>query len=143
MVSLLLSCVLQILSGGPRFIECHQHTRAVVAAYAIQDAVREYPSVPGPILAAVMAHESGFDPSARGSSGEVGLGQVLPRTAGMNLSVAALSNPRVNAIMSARYLSLMQHGCHGAVRWLSRYNGGRCRRGEYGDKVLVLLRGAK
>lgn len=141
----LLFCVLEILSHGSKAKECHRHPRAVTAAYAIQEAHREYPSVPAPILAAVIAHESGFDPKATGALGEIGLLQIKRGGAVSGplatMSTSVLYNPRVNVLVGARYLSLMQRKCRSTAGWLSAYNGRRgCTSSPYSDKVLVLLR---
>lgn len=147
MRDLLLACVLQILNHGPRAVVCHRYQPAVTAAYAIQEAHREYPSVPPKIIAAVMATESGFDVRALGSRGELGLMQIMRGGALegnlRTLPEPVLYNPRVNVLLGARYLSMMQRRCGGqAHRYLSCYNG---RRGKssYSVKVLGYLRRAK
>jgi soluble lytic murein transglycosylase-like protein len=64
--------------------------------------------IPMAIADAVTSVESGYDPSAIGSSGEIGLMQVLPSTArmlGFSGSAAELSDPATNIHYGVTYLA--------------------------------------
>jgi len=75
------------------------------------DEVARERGVPPHILGAVLRHESGFNPEARGEAGEVGLGQILPSTArrpgfGLNpVTEEDLRDPRRNIDFSASYIA--------------------------------------
>lgn len=68
--------------------------------------------------------ESGMNPSARGSHGEVGLFQIKPSTA--HLSVKQLLNPETNIKAGIRYLSEMKNSCvhKQDINYLVCYNYG-------------------
>lgn len=76
------------------------------------------------IFAAMIGKESGWDPNIRGSSGEYGLGQLMPATAA-GLGVTNPLDPAQNLDGAARYLSQQlatQNGDY--ARALAAYNGG-------------------
>jgi soluble lytic murein transglycosylase-like protein len=72
----------------------------------IQAAADKYGLAP-PLLKAVMAAESNFDPTAVSEKGATGLMQLMPATA-RDMSVADLYDPRQNIEGGARYLRLLQ-----------------------------------
>jgi Transglycosylase SLT domain len=84
---------------------------AVQARKYYQELMRreaEKNGLPPDIADAVAAVESGYDPDARGSAGEVGLMQVLPETAamlGFTGDLAELARPEVNIHYGVTYLS--------------------------------------
>jgi soluble lytic murein transglycosylase-like protein len=88
--------------GGPNVPEAYQSI--------VEEVARER-GVPPHILGAVLRHESGFNPEARGQAGEIGLGQILPSTArrpGFGLNPATeeeLRDPRRNIDFSASYIA--------------------------------------
>ena len=88
--------------GGPNIPESYQSI--------VEEVARER-GVPPHILGAVLRHESGFNPEARGQAGEIGLGQILPSTArrpGFGLNPATeeeLRDPRRNIDFSASYIA--------------------------------------
>jgi hypothetical protein len=88
--------------GGPDIPEQYQ---------SIVDEVARERNVPPHVLGAVLRHESGFNPDARGQAGEVGLGQILPSTArrpgfGLNpVTEEELRDPRRNIDFSASYIA--------------------------------------
>lgn len=88
--------------GGPNIPESYQSI--------VEEVARER-GVPPHILGAVLRHESGFNPDARGQAGEIGLGQILPSTArrpGFGLNPATeeeLRDPRRNIDFSASYIA--------------------------------------
>ncbi len=88
--------------GGPNIPEAYQ---------SIVDEVARERGVPPHVLGAVLRHESGFNPEARGQAGEIGLGQILPSTArrpGFGLNPATeeeLRDPRRNIDFSASYIA--------------------------------------
>jgi soluble lytic murein transglycosylase-like protein len=64
--------------------------------------------LPSEIADAVMAVESGYDPNAIGTSGEVGLMQILPSTArmmGFTGTLAELADPETNTHYGVAYLA--------------------------------------
>jgi soluble lytic murein transglycosylase-like protein len=80
--------------------------------------------VAAPLLKAVMAVESNFDPGAVSHKGATGLMQLMPGTA-RDLYVADLLDPAQNIDGGARYLRLLQDEFHGdLVRVLAAYNAG-------------------
>lgn len=88
--------------GGPNIPEQYQSI--------VEEVARER-GIPSHILGAVLRHESGFNPEARGQAGEVGLGQILPSTArrpgfGLNpVTEEELRDPRRNIDFSASYIA--------------------------------------
>lgn len=99
--------------------------------------------VPLRIAHAVIRSESNYNPNARSSSGAIGLGQILCRTArgvGFSGSCSALYEPRTNLTYSLKYLAQALrkggNGCSG----VSLYNTGtaaapRCT--GYGRMVMA------
>jgi soluble lytic murein transglycosylase-like protein len=64
--------------------------------------------IPFELADAVMAVESGYNPSARGDAGEIGLMQVMPPTAALldpKITPTALAQPRTNIALGTRYLA--------------------------------------
>jgi hypothetical protein len=64
--------------------------------------------LPPEIAVAVMEIESGFNASAKGAAGEVGLMQVMPTTAemlGFHDGEARLADPAINIALGVRYLA--------------------------------------
>ncbi len=83
------------------------------------------------LLLAVMMHESRFNMKARGSAGEIGLMQIMPRTAQWLASQAGLpeqfdlENPSINIRIGATYLaSLRKKFKSHRSRYLAAYNMG-------------------
>ena len=77
----------------------------------------------------LIEQESNFDPTARGSSGEVGLGQILPTTnvdSGFDFPPAKdLLDPTDNLIFTANYLSALINKYDGDVeKGIAAYNTG-------------------
>ncbi len=86
----------------PQFAKAREFYRET----ARKEALRH--DIPFPLVDAVMEVESGYDPLARGSTGEVGLMQVMPQTAvllGFKGSAAELAEPAVNIALGTRYLA--------------------------------------
>jgi soluble lytic murein transglycosylase-like protein len=84
------------------------------------------------LILGVMATETGgvrYNPSAIGTSGEIGLMQVMPSTAGMyGVTRAQLFDPATNILTGARYLAdlLRSNGSYRdqLIRAISAYNQG-------------------
>lgn len=86
------------------------------------------------IITAVIAGESGYNPLARGSVGEIGLMQLRPETAEwvakrMNLKwygKKSLENPVVNIRYGSAYLAYLRDRLqsHGETMYLAAYNMG-------------------
>jgi soluble lytic murein transglycosylase-like protein len=91
--------------------------------------------IPVPLLIAQAKQESGFNPNATGSAGEVGIMQIKPSTAQQpgfgvaGVDPASLRDPRANILFGAQYLAARNKG----VDWndpaqrdrgLAVYNGG-------------------
>jgi soluble lytic murein transglycosylase len=99
------------------------------------------------LVKAVVWRESRFNATARGSRGEIGLMQVLPKAAGRDwaaaehaqLASAALLDPRTNAIVGAWYLERLLKRYAQTDRpmayVLADYNAGR-------SNVLKWMQGA-
>lgn len=89
----------------------------------IEDASRQL-NVDKLLIRAVIKHESNFNPNARGSSGEKGLMQLMPRTA-RAMGVSNAFDPEENIFGGTRYLRRNLDLCGQDVRCaLARYNGG-------------------
>ncbi len=87
-------------------------------------AAAERHGVAAPLLKAVMAVESNFDPAAVSEKGATGLMQLMPGTA-RDLFVADVLDPAQNIDGGARDLRLLQDQFHGDLqRVLSAYNAG-------------------
>ncbi|MDQ6433456.1 transglycosylase SLT domain-containing protein [Mesorhizobium sp. LHD-90] len=95
---------------------------AVIARYAA-----EY-GVPVSLAHAVISVESSYRPNATGSSGEVGLMQIMPATArglGYSGSVSALYNPETNIRWGMKYLAgAHQLGGGTTCGTILKYNAG-------------------
>jgi len=82
------------------------------------------------LLAALVHVESGWDPQARGSAGEIGLTQILPETArwiaeARGRPIPDLADPLESLDAGAWYLTALLRETGGnAVEALARYNGG-------------------
>ena len=83
-------------------------------------------------LMAVIATESQFNPKARGSHGEIGLMQVLPKTAkwiapqaGIKRNQINLEDPALNIRIGATYFAKLRKTFEGkGTRYVSAYNMG-------------------
>jgi hypothetical protein len=88
----------------------------------------EKSGLPPDIADAVTAIESGYDPSAIGAAGEVGLMQVRPETAlmlGFKGSAAELARPEVNIRYGVTYLGQAWRLANGDLcRTLMKYRAG-------------------
>ena len=97
----------------------------------------EKKSLPPDIADAVAAIESGYDPSAIGEVGEVGLMQVRPETAamlGFSGTPAELARPEVNIHYGVAYLSEAWRLANGDLcRALMKYRAG------HGEEVMSAL----
>lgn len=97
------------LVPSPSASEGVRAPRASAADYrALAEAEARRAGMPSEIADAVMAVESGYDPRAIGSSGEIGLMQVLPSTARMMGFVGtndALAAPQTNIHYGVTYLA--------------------------------------
>ena len=79
--------------------------RASFNALITREAERR--GMPAALAAAVASIESGWDPNARGTSGEVGLMQIMPATAtmlGFRGTLEELAEPETNIRLGVRYL---------------------------------------
>lgn len=108
--------------------------------------------VPYNVLAAKIQQESGFRPGARGAAGEIGISQVMPRTAaqpGYGLSpiaLEALSDPAQAIPWGARYLAARARAAGvrnwndpaQAARGLAAYNGTGPQAARYGRQVAQM-----
>lgn len=89
----------------------------------IQAAAEKYGLAP-PLLRAVMAVESNFDPAAISNKGATGLMQLMPATA-RDMYVDDLNDPRQNIEGGARYLRLLQDQFGNDLeKVLAAYNAG-------------------
>ena len=101
-------------------------------------AASQQTGIPENIIRAKIKQESGFDPAARGRSGEVGLAQILPSTAArpgygvQPLPADKLADPAANINFGAQYLAARGRAA-GVTDWndpnqaaqgLTAYNGG-------------------
>jgi soluble lytic murein transglycosylase-like protein len=108
--------------------------------------------VPYNVLAAKLQQESGFRPDARGAAGEIGIAQILPRTAarpGYGLSpiaLEALRDPEQAIPWGARYLAARARAA-GVRDWsdpaqvargLAAYNGAGPQAARYGRQVAQM-----
>jgi soluble lytic murein transglycosylase len=109
----------------------HHQARAVAATVLAESERYGFDPI---FLLAVIQNESSFNPLARGTSGEVGMMQILPATArwiaereGWKLKITAkrLRDPVMNIKVGAAYLSYLrkQFDSHGRL-YLSAYNMG-------------------
>lgn len=95
---------------------------ALISSYA-----KQY-GVPVELASAVVKIESGFNPKARGTHGEVGLMQIKPATAramGYTGTVAGLYDPSTNLKYGMKYLAMAhQLGGGDTCGAILRYNAG-------------------
>jgi soluble lytic murein transglycosylase len=109
----------------------HRHARAVAEAILAESRTHGFDPV---FLMAVIQSESSFNPLARGTSGEIGMMQVLPETAqwiakreGWKIKITkkCLRDPVMNIKIGAAYLAHLrkQFDSHGRL-YLSAYNMG-------------------
>jgi hypothetical protein len=108
--------------------------------------------VPYNVLAAKLQQESGFRPNARGAAGEIGISQIMPRTAaqpgyGLNpLALEALSDPNQAIPWGAQYLAARARAAGvrnwadptQAARGLAAYNGAGPQAAAYGRQVAQM-----
>jgi soluble lytic murein transglycosylase-like protein len=87
-------------------------------------AAAEQHGVPPPLLKAVVAVESNFDPAAVSAKGAAGLMQLMPGTA-RDLAVSDVLDPRQNIDGGARYLRVLTDRFGGDLeKALAAYNAG-------------------
>lgn len=119
-----------------------EHIRPIVERAAAEH------NVPVPLLAAMLARESGFDPNAVGRSGEIGIAQVLPSTArdpGFGvppISPEELRDPARAIPWAARYAAARARAIGAdlndpaqAARGIAEYNGRGPAARAYGQAV--------
>ncbi len=85
-----------------KFFERRESYRKLAKAEALRQCV------PFPLVDAVMKVESGYDPSALGAAGEIGLMQLIPETAallGFQGTAVELAEPAVNITLGTTYLA--------------------------------------
>jgi hypothetical protein len=103
----------------------------------IRTAARKYGLSP-PLLKAVMAAESNFDPAAISVKGAIGLMQLMPETA-RDMYVADALDPAQNIEGGARYLRQLQDRFGGDLeRILAAYNAGPARVRRSGGAVPAI-----
>lgn len=88
----------------------------------INKAGQDY-SVPPVIISSVIRRESAWNPNAVGSSGEIGLMQIMPKTA-QYLKIGNSFNPEENIRGGAKYLSELYNKYGNWRDALSHYNAG-------------------
>jgi hypothetical protein len=121
-----------VLETVKRFLPKSQKSKAEETGYAILNAAEEFRLDPV-FLMAVIQNESSFDPRKRGSVGEIGLMQILPKTAAWIAEQYALEYdgdkslelPSINIWIGAALLSHLrqQFDSKGSL-YLSAYNVG-------------------
>lgn len=124
--------------GSGRILAKASPYGAIIADAALASGVDPY------LLTAVIAVESGFDPSAVSPKGAVGLMQVVPAT-GIRYGVGAASSPEVvrqltdpviNVRTGARYLgALLRRYPDNLTLALAAYNAGEGSVAKYGGTV--------
>lgn len=121
-----------VLETVKRFLPKSQVSKATETGYAILNAAEEFQLDPV-FLMAVIQNESSFDPRKRGTVGEIGLMQILPKTAawiaeqyGLEYDgEKSLQLPSINVWIGAALLSHLrqQFDSKGSL-YLSAYNVG-------------------
>lgn len=124
---------------------CAQTTSSVLASNSIHPLVNHYADkhgVPRKIAQAVVTVESKYNPNARGSHGEIGLGQIKCQTArgvGFVGNCSRLYDPATNLEYSMLYLRQALNaggvGCAGISLYNTGLGASRVCRG-YGKKVM-------
>lgn len=116
---------LPFFGEGPHFISDGQLNQIV------QTQSREY-KVPAKLIRAVIAQESGEDPSAISTAGAMGLMQLMPGTA-REFGVANPFDPAENVEGGTAYLAYLLRLYHGDKRLaLAAYNAGSGAVAKYG-----------
>lgn len=143
LAQLLFACVLQIVTGGPPAAPCQENQLVAEVASAIQASSEEF-DVPADIIAAVIYHESKYNPRARGDLGEIGLMQIKRNGAVQGryakMSFRKLAEPRLNIYLGTRYLASFIPRCRPPKKYLAWYNRGHgCSPSRYSHGVLTDL----
>jgi soluble lytic murein transglycosylase-like protein len=113
----------RIVLNGRRSPSRHLRRNSTAYDQHIHAAAQKYGLAP-PLLKAVMAAESNFDPSAVSVKGATGLMQLMPATA-RDMSVDDPRDPAQNIDGGARYLRLLQDRYGGDLeKVLAAYNAG-------------------
>lgn len=97
--------------------------------------------VPPELAVAVMAHESGCSMKKRGSKGEVGAFQILPKgSASQGYSVAELKLYYINVKLGIKHIARCARRCRGKFRLgMSIYNGHKsCIESNYSKAIMKL-----
>jgi soluble lytic murein transglycosylase-like protein len=111
--------------GARRWTSYDEHIRVAADKYGLAP----------PLLKAVMAAESNFNPAAVSLKGATGLMQLMPATA-REMYVADLFDPAQNIEGGARYLRLLQDRFGGDLhKVLAAYNAGPERVERHGGAV--------
>jgi soluble lytic murein transglycosylase-like protein len=113
----------RITINGRRSPPRHLRRSSVAYDEHIRAAAQKYGLAP-PLLKAVMAAESNFDPAAVSDKGATGLMQLMPATA-REMSVVDPRDPAQNIDGGARYLKALQERYDGDLeKVLAAYNAG-------------------
>jgi len=116
--------------------------------------------LPAELIIKQIERESAFNPAAAGSSGEIGLMQIMPATgASMGYSITSLRDPRTNIIAGCQYMHNQIKMIIGLADWLPfkavyrlaliAYNGGpgyvsrAIRESRPGAVVIEIMEGLK
>lgn len=146
-IALYIAGLMCALLGKPAQCTLPTGPSYALAQVVVQEAAR-YQIDPA-ILAAVLRHESGFNPHARGARGEIGLGQIYRGTKASrgydHLTDQQLEAPEVNVRLAARHLAWAQSKCGGGkpAQWVGVYAGHGCGPTKYGTRLIARLEAAQ
>ena len=134
-LSILIVFVLALIVGWQLRLRIPKGYEASKWDHLVQDAANEF-GVEKRFIHAVIASESGGEPSSRSPKGAIGLMQLMPRTAlavakkvGMNgVSESDISRPEINIHLGTAYLAQLSRKFQGdPVLVLAAYNAGPTR----------------
>jgi soluble lytic murein transglycosylase-like protein len=108
---------------------------AKIIMHSVHVAAMEYDVDPNLILKVIKV-ESRFNPKARGSSGSIGLMQIIPKYHKRRIKGRSLINPQVNIDVGTSFLAEKLEDCGGNARCaLMKYNASY-RKKQYATDVL-------
>jgi soluble lytic murein transglycosylase-like protein len=127
LAALLQACAFQTTTQLPAFAQYCSTANAAKYKPMAEAAAREA-GAPVSLFVRIVAHESCFNPAARGAAGEWGLGQIKCATArgiGFEGSCSWLADANTNLKWSAKYLAIGYKKCGNEPGAAFLYNAGQ------------------
>jgi len=142
MENLIAAVAAAILSLVPQWRSDESRERADgYAKVIVEECGAVQPPIDPFLVTAIIFRESSFRAKVKGTRGEVGLMQIMPRgTLTRSITREDLTDVRANIRVGIGHLQYWQEECgtDDMEVWLSAYNAGKCKRTGYGKRIKRL-----